>query len=46
MKENMNYINALPDFWRCKEFCLLVQGLNEELAHFPEFKISVKILNM
>jgi hypothetical protein len=48
MKENMNYINALPDFLAMQRisFCwFITQGLNEELA-LPEFKISVKILNM
>jgi hypothetical protein len=44
----MNYINALPDFLAMqKKLCwFITQGLNEELALFSKFKISVKILNM
>jgi hypothetical protein len=36
MKENMNYINALPDFLAMQRisFCwFITQGLNEELAY-------------
>jgi hypothetical protein len=37
MKQNMNYINALPDFLAMQRisFCwFITQGLNEELALF------------
>jgi hypothetical protein len=49
MKQNMNYINALPDFLAMQRisFCwFITQGLNEELAYFLEFMILVKILNI
>jgi hypothetical protein len=49
MKQNMNYINALPDFLAMQRisFCwFITQGLSEELALFSEFKILVKILNI
>lgn len=39
MKQNMNYINALPDFLMMQRisFCwFLTQGLSEELALFPK----------
>jgi hypothetical protein len=49
MKQNMNYINALPDFLAMQRisFCwFITQGLNEELALFSRIMISVKILNI
>jgi hypothetical protein len=46
MKENMNYINALPDFGKRISFCwFITQGLNEELALFSRIQ-DFKILNM
>ena len=41
MKENMNYINALPDFLTMQRtsFCwFITQGLNEELALFSRIQ--------
>jgi DNA-directed RNA polymerase subunit beta len=41
MKENMNYINALPDFLAMQRisFCwFITQGLNEELALFSRIQ--------
>jgi hypothetical protein len=41
MKENMNYINALPDFLAMQRisFCwFITQGLSEELALFSRIQ--------
>jgi hypothetical protein len=48
MKQNMNYINALPDFLAMQsKFCwFITQGLNEEWLYSLEFMILVKILNI
>jgi hypothetical protein len=45
MKENMNYINALPDFLAMQRisFCwFITQGLNEELALFQNSRFQSK----
>jgi hypothetical protein len=48
MKQNMNYINALPDFlaMQSKFFVGLLLRVYEEWLYSLEFMILVKILNI